>query len=75
MSTTDDTPTKDVNKSDVKAMSDAYNKGATIDDLAVEYGYNTKEVEAAIVTPVEATDGNGLQSEQPEEQEAPKKGK
>ena len=41
----------EVSKDDVKALNAAYVKGATIDDLAVEYGYTPKEVENAVVTP------------------------
>lgn len=67
MNTTDQEPAKTVTKEDSKAMSDAYNKGTSIDDLAVEYGYSSKEVEAAVVKPVEAPETNGLQSDQSED--------
>lgn len=64
-----------VSKDDSKALRDAYIKGATIDDLAVEYGYTSLEVSEIVVKEVPASDGNGLQADQPEPAQPTKKGK
>lgn len=73
--TTDGQPvSKDVTKDDAKAMADAYVKGATIDDLAAEYGYTPLEVSQVVVKePADTT--TVLQSDESQKPETTKKGK
>lgn len=65
----------EVSKADATAMKSEYVKGATIDSLADNYGYDSTEVEAVVVKDVEPATDNGLQADQPDEQPATKKGK